>query len=298
MERKMRLPAGWYPQSGEEIDEYLRDSFDKKSSGANAVIAPHAGWFFSGKIAGIAVSSLRSDADTIIVAGGHLPAGSPILFAEEDVVCTPIGEIKIDGELRSLVKKELECTGMEFSADKYTDNTVEALLPAVHRFFPKARILWLRLGADKLAFAIGGLIARAAASLNRTAVMIGSTDLTHYGPNYDFYPKGLGEPAIEWVKDVNDRRFIEAVIAGGESSEDNIDEVLERALNEKSACSAGAVLCAMGFNAQIRETMNVTEAPEAKLLAYTTSADILQKSVSRDRAGLDSFVGYAAISFT
>jgi AmmeMemoRadiSam system protein B len=118
--------------------------------------------------------------------------------------------------------------------------------------------------------------------------MAGSTDLTHYGPSYDFCPKGRGKAAIEWVKNVNDRRFIEAVTSGVPE-----DVILERAVTENSACSAGAVLCAAGFASETRVAGSVTSLPPAKLLAYSTSAD-----VSGTSTNADSFVGYAAIEFS
>ena len=278
----MKLPAGWYPRDAEAIDGYL-GGFAAGRGLAEAVIAPHAGWFFSGKIAAKALSALRQDADLVVVAGGHLPPGHPALFAEEDAACTPLGELPIDREMRSLVKDQFLRAGLSRGSDNYTDNTVEVLLPAVHRFFPGASLLWLRLGADIRAVEAGALIYRAAAALGRRAVIAGSTDLTHYGPAYGFCPRGRGKAALDWVKTVNDRRFIEAVLSG------DVEAVVERALTEHSACSVGAVLCAMGFAAG--ETR--ASAP-GRLLDYSTSADARDGWDAAD-AEADAFVGYAAI---
>jgi AmmeMemoRadiSam system protein B len=280
----MKLPAGWYPRDIKGIDGYLGESLAERTGSARAVAAPHAGWFFSAKIAAKALAALDVDAETVVIAGGHLPAGYPVLFAEEDAVSTPLGDMPIDGETRALVKREFDRAGIKYAEDAYADNTVEALLPAARRFFPRASLLWLRLGADIRAAEAGALIARAAASLNRRAVLIGSTDLTHYGPDYGFCPKGLGEQAVEWVKTVNDRRFIEAVVSGDARA------VIERANNEHSACSAGAVLCALSFSRQLAAASDGTK-PAAKLLAYNTSADALKDSFY----GGGSFVGYAAL---
>jgi AmmeMemoRadiSam system protein B len=78
------------------------------------------------------------------------------------------------------------------------------------------------------------------------------------------------------VREITDRRFIDAVLEGDPKT------VLLRAEEESSACSAGAVLGAMGF----------ARGATAELLAYGTSADM------NDDAGVpDSFVGYAAITW-
>jgi AmmeMemoRadiSam system protein B len=238
-------------------------------------MAPHAGWFYSGAIAARAISSLDRDADTVAVIGGHLPAGLPPLFAEEDGVITPLGTMEIDREFREILIKELGGSG-----DPYQDNTVEIQLPMAAYFLPRARLLWLRLPAEGTSFETGNRIAQIGMALKRKIVLIASTDLTHYGRNYGFMPHGAGEKALEWVKKVNDARFLEAVEAGDPGM------VLEYAERKKAACSAGAVLGALGF----AEAWGLDQ---GRLLAYGTSADFMDD----DSAPPDSFVGYGAIAW-
>jgi AmmeMemoRadiSam system protein B len=146
----------------------------------------------------------------------------------------------------------------------------------VHFFFPRAKLLALRLPADSSSWETGALLAGEAGALGRKLAVLGSTDLTHYGTNYGFCPRGRGEAALKWVREVNDRRFIQAVLAGDRAA------VLERAREEFSACSAGAVLGALGF-AAARDFV-------PRLLAYGTSADAEAEIP-------ESFVGYGAIGF-
>jgi AmmeMemoRadiSam system protein B len=272
--RDYSLPAGWYPRDRDEIDRFL-SGFDSGPARAGAAIAPHAGWFFSGRIAARAVSALDRQAETVVVIGGHLPAGSPPLCAMEDAARTPLGTMRIDAELREALRGEL--AGRE---DRYRDNTVEVLLPMARFFFPEALLLWLRLPADSSAFAAGAAIAQTAERLGRKAVVLASTDLTHYGSNYGFTPRGGGPEALQWMREVNDARFIEAVEAG------KPETVLERAGREQSACSAGAVLGALGFAQK-------SGLPAARLLEYGTSADAL---AAESAESPESFVGYAAFA--
>ena len=268
--RESSLPAGWYPRNADEIGRFLSD-FPVGAGKARAAIAPHAGWYYSGKIAGRAVSSLANDVDTLVVIGGHLGQGYPPLFALEDAVKTPLGEMAIDAELRNALYDEIN--GQE---DRYPDNTVEVLLPMARYFFPDISLLWLRLPAEISSYQTGVTLANTAKKLGRSIAVLGSTDLTHYGRNYGFTPRGEGRAALDWVKEVNDRRFIEAVAAGDPSA------VLERAQTEYSSCSAGAVLGVMGFASE-------EKLDGAQLLEYGTSAD-----VSGGGDVPDSFVGYAA----
>jgi AmmeMemoRadiSam system protein B len=271
--RKMMLPSGWYPHRAQGVKEFLQDFSLSGASEARAVISPHAGWFFSGRLAAQAIASLYADIDTIIVAGGHLPSNASVLFACEDEIQTPLGALKIDTELRSHLQGALDG-----KADMSADNTVEVLLPAVHYFFPMARLIWMRLPACMRAFEAGKIIGEKAAALQRRVAVIASTDLTHYGACYDFAAHGSGAAALQWVKEVNDKRFIEAFESG------DPEEILKRARDENSACSPGAVLCALGFSQCA-----------AHLLGYTTSADLMCET---GESPPDSFVGYASAVFS
>jgi AmmeMemoRadiSam system protein B len=119
------------------------------------------------------------------------------------------------------------------------------------------------------------MIFHAASRLGRRVAVVGSTDLTHYGNNYDFSPMGGGEKALHWVKEVNDRRFIDCLLSMDAA------EALERAIKERSACSVGGALAAMGF-------ARAGGIAAGKLVDYRTSSDIVPA---------DSFVGYAGVLY-
>lgn len=273
--RKNALSPSWYPQDAEGVRRFLLSlPLLPETPGAVAALAPHAGWYYSGAVAARAAAALDRDAETLVVCGGHLPAGAPALFAEEDAAATPLGDLEIDGEFRSLLWDKLNG-----KPDRYRDNTVEVLLPMVKHFFPQTKLVWLRLGADLRSYEAGKLIAQTALSLKRKTVLLGSTDLTHYGGGYGFSPHGGGPAALEWVKTVNDRGFINAVLAGAP------EETLVQAERNRAACSAGAALACLGYTAELA-------AGSGKLLAYATSADVGESGEIPD-----SFVGYAAIAW-
>lgn len=269
--RNRRLPPGWYPLGGQEIRDswttWLGESFGK--AGARAAIAPHAGWNFSGSLAALAVASLAA-AETIVVVGGHLPPGYSVVSATEDAYETPLGALVLDRELRDELGKI-----MPLAPDRTGDNTVEVLLPLVALAQPGAKVVWLRAPADNTALVLGRALAKLGVSLGRNLVVLGSTDLTHYGPDYDFEPQGSGPEAEAWVRETSDAGFIRAALAG--------DGVAMLAAGMKgAACSSGAAACAASF-AWARECT------EAKLLGYRTSLELRKAP---------SFVGYCAISYS
>ena len=280
--REPCLPQGWYPRERAKLEEFLKPfAAESLSTDAPAVIAPHAGWYYSGVPAAMAISCLDRKAETVALIGGHLPPGMSVLVAEEDGVKTPLGAINIDKQLREEFKKRLASEMNPARPDRYQDNTVEVLLPMVHYFFPKAQLLWLRFPAELSSHRAGKLLAESAAKLGRRCVVIGSTDLTHYGDNYGFSPKGRGKPALDWMKNVNDAAFIAAVLEGDAS------RVLKHAEQDFAACSAGAALGALGFVAGKAASLGKMN---ARLLDYRSSADLGDEIPP-------SFVGYAAIGF-
>ena len=280
--REYSLPQGWFPHDPSEVSRVISGYFKETPPSSNPVssacIAPHAGWYYCGRLMALSLAALKKDAQTVAVIGGHLSIDYPALFAMEDAVRTPFGSLPIDKELRAALIKEFDVLQDGSAEDKYRDNTIEVLLPMVHFFFPKANLLWLRLPASLEAYKAGKLLSKTANKLGKKIAVVGSTDLTHYGRNYGFLPQGSGEKALRWVREVNDAAFIKAV--GG-----NPEEVLFRAEQDSSSCSAGAVLGAMGF-------ASTEGLGGARLLEYATSAD-LDRGVN---VLPDSFVGYAAMA--
>jgi AmmeMemoRadiSam system protein B len=270
--RKQILPSLWYPRGREALLRRLEPYQDASSLAAVAAVAPHAGWDYCLPLAVLSAAALERNAETVVVLGGHLPAGEPPLFAEEDALETGLGPMPIDQELRRDLREAVGGRG-----DSYLDNTVEVLIPLARYFFPHAQVLWVRLPADLSAYEAGRVLAEKANALGRRLVVLGSTDLTHYGPAYGFSPQGTGEKAHAWVREVNDAAFINAVKRGEASA------ILKRAREDFSACSAGAVLGALAF-AQSRGI------DRAELLAYHTS-------VAASGGIPASFVGYASLAW-
>jgi AmmeMemoRadiSam system protein B len=270
--RKKCLPAGWYPGTAHGVRDAVQDMLGPTPPrrGAMAGVAPHAGWEFSGALACSVFASLAEGLDTIVIIGGHLAPSDGILCALEEEYETPLGNAPADLELASLLSARVPV-----AEDRWADNTVEVQLPLARYFHPGARYLGMRAPPSPLAGELGRAIAEAARASGKRVAVVGSTDLTHYGPNYGFNPAGSGAKAAEWVTGVNDRRFIDALLAMDEAG------ALRRAVEEHSACSAGGAAAAMAF---AREA----GVARGELLVYRTSRDI--------HPG-ESFVGYAAVIY-
>ena len=272
--RRRCLPRGWYPDTAEQTRQAIEALLETLPTGRAtgvAGVAPHAGWEFSGGIALEVLSRIARGMDTIVIIGGHLGPTDGILCAFEDCYETPLGPLMADRELLNALGGTIKVL-----EDRQQDNTVEIQLPFLRFLAPDARVLGMRAPPSQTAEELGAAIAEAADRLGRKTAVLGSTDLTHYGPNYGFAPAGSGLAGFQWVKDVNDKRLIECLLS--------LDPglALERAQQEKSACSIGGAMAAMGF-ARARGVHQGT------LLRYATSHDVHPS---------ESFVGYAGVLYT
>ncbi len=271
--RKRSLPPGWYPaaEAGtREAIQAMREDIRPGRQQAVAGVAPHAGWEYSGALALAVFSRIVSTVETLVIIGGHLGPSDGILAAFEDGYETPLGVVEADQELLTALRGLVEVR-----EDRSADNTVEVHLPLARQLFPRARALGLRAAPSKAAADLGAALARISRQTGRVIAAIGSTDLTHYGPNYGFLPAGRGEAARRWVREVNDRRFIESLLAMDWRA------AVDLSLRERSACSAGGAVAAMSF-------ARAMGCREGRLVEYRMSCDV--------HPG-ESFVGYAAVVF-
>jgi AmmeMemoRadiSam system protein B len=280
IKRKRSLPRGWYPFDGKdckgEIESYLEgwSPSSLPSDVGRGGIIPHAGWYFSGRLAARVLYSLKSKGktDVVILYGGHLgPEAFPQIVTEEKWE-TPFGDIEIHADF---VKRLMKSIDAKKESPSSGDNTIEVQLAMVKYFFPEAKLVAIRSPASLKAKILGEEVAKISRTEGISILAIGSTDLTHYGPNYGFLKKGIGPASVEWVKKENDRGFIDRVLKM------DIEGLLLHAEENDSACSAGAVVSAVA-------TCKALGAEKGVLLDYYTSYDVMPD---------DSFVGYAGIVY-
>jgi MEMO1 family protein len=281
MSRRNRiLPRGWYPFDGKdckrEIESYLEGWTPSQlpSSKGLGGIVPHAGWYFSGKLAAKVFHSLKlkSKVEVVVLYGGHLSTEDLPRIVVEEACETPLGDIEIHA---GFVKNLMKSIDMRKESPTSGDNTIEIQLAMVKYFFPEAKLVAMRSPLSLKAETLGKAVAEIAKKEGIFILSIGSTDLTHYGPNYGFLSKGVGPASVEWVKKENDKGFVDRALrmdAGG---------LMKHAIENDSACSAGAAISAMA-------TCKAMGAEKGILLDYYTSYDIMPD---------DSFVGYAGIVY-
>ncbi|MFW6271708.1 MAG: AmmeMemoRadiSam system protein B [Desulfosalsimonas sp.] len=282
--RKPVFAGTWYPAGADEcrqmIDSFLKETRFHKDIDAQAAggILPHAGWPFSGDLACNTISYVRGkdpEPDIVAVFGMHLPPGGQPHIMTKGAWQTPFGELETAEELAEKIAGQYRCK-KETPDNFIPDNTIELQLPFVKYFFPDAMLLAIGVPPSETAIEIGRSVADEAQKQGLQIKILGSTDLTHYGPGFGFTPAGTGRQAFEWVKNENDRQVIDQMLEMAPK------EVIRQGLSNQNACCAGAAAAAIS----------------ACINLGTKHAHLIGYSSSYEKNPDSTFVGYGGIVYT
>ncbi len=280
--RKAMFAGSWYPADAgsceRQIQAFLKEAREREVSLENptAGIVPHAGWYFSGSIACDVIHRLAAGdpADVVLLFGMHLRPSDPCFIMARGSWETPFGPLVVDEELAAELIERFKFR-VETPDNFVQDNTIELQLPFVKYFHPEARIVPVGVPPAPESLEVGKTAARLAVRDGKRLRIIGSTDLTHYGSNYGFAPMGGGPEALRWVRDENDRRVIDAMLAMAP------ERVIEEGVQRHNACCPGAAATAIAASCEAGAT-------RAHEVAYATSYD---------KSPGESFVGYVGVVF-
>ncbi len=262
----------FYPADQGECDRMLDDMLrgalaDPVGIGA---IVPHAGWIYSGPAAAQAWSAVaQSNPQTVIIFGAvHQPDRNIASIYPGEAWETPLGHVETDVELlQALSADPLIATSAD--AHRY-EHSIEVQLPIMQRLLPTARLCAISVRPSHQAAEVGRHCAQIVSQLGRSAVFVGSTDLTHYGPAFGYMPEGVDERGLRWAKDVNDRRLIKLI------EKLDADAVVGEATLSRNACGPGAVAATIAASvaagaSRYVELIHVTSAEVAGSVADGTS---------------------------
>ena len=279
--RKAIFSGSWYPKSARECETQIKTFLAEGPDAGKGVdlvggIVPHAGWFFSGSIACNVIHALSRSGppDVVVVFGMHMhPNATPCIYTAGEWE-TPFGNLKIAGEMAGQLAETFPFS-VNRDADFFRDNTIELQCPFVKYFFRSAEFVPIGVPPTPFALKLGEAVVETAEKLGLKLAVLGSTDLTHYGPNYGFLDKGTGPEALDWVKNENDRKVIDAMAAM------QPEEVIRQGLANHNACCSGAAAAAITAGVK-------AGAQKGECLTYATSAD---------KSPGSSFVGYVGMVF-
>ena len=221
MIRPSVIAGSWYPEDPEElttmVDGFLA-AVEPSDGNPIALIVPHAGYVFSGPVAAYGFKQMtNADYDTaVIIASDHqYPISDPISIWAEGGFETPLGVIPVDTELSAaIIASDSRIT---FDAMAHEgEHPIEIELPFLQRVCPQCRIVPILMGDDSQESI--QILAEALIEVlpGKRAVVIASSDLSHY-PSFDdaYVVDGATLAAIETGDPDYVKNSIESLMAVG-----------------------------------------------------------------------------------
>lgn len=246
-------------------------------------VVPHAGWGCSGSIAARVFRVLhehRTPEVMVLFGGVHRYRGKEAAAFGSGRWSTPLGTVEVD---QRLVERILGHTNLIVD-DPYAhegEHSLEVQMPFVRYLFPDVKVVPIMVPVGTSALDVGDAVGRTLKAYQYDALIVGTTDLTHYGPRYGFTPHGEGAEANRWAKNENDTRFLDLLCRM------RADELVAEARKRRNACNSGAAVATI-------KAVQVLGAQRGVLLEHATSAETAR--VDEFTEPSDS-VGYAGLVF-
>ncbi|OQX55185.1 MAG: AmmeMemoRadiSam system protein B [Candidatus Aminicenantes bacterium 4484_214] len=213
MRRKPAVAGYFYPSHSREltrmIENYVESDQDKIK--AKAVISPHAGYIYSGAVAGAVFSSVKLPERYLLLGPNHREVPTLMATYPDGSWETPLGELKIDSSLK---KKIIDnCSLVEESEEAHAyEHSIEVQLPFIQYFCPAASIVPISISyyahftqIEELGQAIG----EAVLTEKEPILIVASTDMSHYVPAETAQEKD--NLAIRKVEELDAQGLIETV---------------------------------------------------------------------------------------
>lgn len=264
MLREPAVAGRFYPASPltlrNDVTSYLLPQ--REHVRAIGCLAPHAGYMYSGQVAGAVFSTVEVPPTCIVLGPNHTGRGHPLALMKEGEWRTPLGNVEVDSILASQLVEAFPAL-VEDSRAHQSEHAIEVELPFLQLIRPDMKFVPIAIGTgrwlllEQLGEALGSVIQ----GQKQLVLIVASSDMNHYE-----------DDATTRVKDHKAIRRILELDAPG---------LYQTVINESIS------MCGFGPAVAMLTAAKRLGAQSAELIQYATSAD-----VSGDR---ETVVGYAGI---
>ncbi len=265
MLRKPVVAGMFYPAGKNELERFINQvyaTFAGEAVPCKGVIAPHAGYVYSGEVAGKTYAAIEVPDRVIVLSPNHTGLGRAAAVAPHAEWETPLGNVQIDQDLAAALVDASDYLQFDDLAHA-REHAVEVQLPFLQVKNPSVRVVPITMMymSMEIAADIGKTIANVVRAQSSPVLLVASSDMNHYEP--------------QSVANRKDKIAIDRVL--------NMDPAgLYRAIHEHNISMCGYIPAVTLLNAAID-----LGAGKAELVDYRTSGE-----VSNDYS---SVVGYAGI---
>lgn len=163
----------------EELGRLIRpDSAPRRVTG---IIAPHAGYMYSGAIAGAVYGSIVIPRTVVILGPNHHGFGASASLYPDGKWKTPLGEVSVEQRLSSLVIEHAPLVEFDTVAHRF-EHSLEVQVPFLHYLNCDVNIVPICLGFGEYGWCrqLGEGLARAIVAYGDEVLIVASSDMTHY----------------------------------------------------------------------------------------------------------------------
>ena len=264
MVREPAVAGKFYPANPQtlrsDVDSYLSPPGERVA--AIGCIAPHAGYIYSGKVAGAVFSAIEVPSHCIVLCPNHTGRGHPLALMSQGTWRTPLGEVALNSELATALLNIFPALTEDSEAHRF-EHAIEVELPFLQTVRAGVQIVAIAVGTTRwlLLEQLGQAIASVIQGFQFPVLMVASSDMNHYED--DDTTRMKDHKAIRKILSLEPHALYETVI------------------NESiSMCGFGPAVAMLVAAKQLGAT-------EARLVQYATSAE-----TSGDK---EMCVGYAGI---
>ncbi len=264
--RKPVIAGTWYPGRPEELRRMISDFLAKVDvepvpGELIGLIAPHAGYIYSGQVAAYAYKQLegRSFETVVVIHPSHRLYVSAYALTAAAFYETPLGQVPLDEELIAKLDEELKFAFLRSDQE----HSLEIQLPFLQYVLSDFKLVPIMMGEQSL-----GQCQKLASALvkvlnGKKALLVASSDLSHF---YSYRMAiSLDKVIINYVESYDPEGLAKAIASG-----------------KAEACGGGPMVTVMLASRELG-------ADKAKVLKYANSGDVTGE--------LGSVVGYMAAAF-
>lgn len=262
--REPAVAGRFYPakpaQLRKDVESYLSPPQEKIE--AIGCIAPHAGYIYSGQVAGSVFSRIAIPATCIVLCPNHTGRGHPLAIMKKGAWRTPLGDVPVDQQLAEALAEIFPALTEDSTAHLF-EHAIEVELPFLQVLRSDVKFVPIAVGTGQLMILdhLGHAVAKAVHDAKQPVLIIASSDMNHY--ENDATTRVKDRKAIDQILSLNPGGLYETVM------------------------SESISMCGFGPTVAMLTAAKQLGAKKAEVVQYATSGDVFGE---RDRV-----VGYAGI---
>jgi MEMO1 family protein len=213
MIRQPYVAGYFYPSDPEELKSMIKGmiDFEAPKVKSKCVISPHAGYIYSGKVAGSVYSATLLPKNYVLLGPSHVYMNSRISIMKKGIWETPLGQAPINEELAEMISSSVESVSEELEVHK-KEHSLEVQLPFLQFFRKELSIVPICISYYanyKDLEELGKGLAKSIRKLRKDTLIIASTDMSHQETQEIAEKKD--QKAIQEILNLNAKKLVSVV---------------------------------------------------------------------------------------